>query len=246
MIGQFYCHLKLGARTTSSFGVRMVPYFRLVCGSMKFTRCLLEFPKFTINDVRRIVRASSTTPQSKLEKGFKFYVSSYLCNFEVSGKSKANEITVRAHCYRSMKKTDMPHQLRTAHYSESGMSVVPPVLSCTQTEQKWHKPRTMGVKPGSVDAMVVLKPKPGATTASGVRSTLFKGYSGELPHPATLNPGPVYAGMKADSLPLICTMNISPDKQLVDSIFGKAPAVKLLRKEVWRKARHCFLRDVFP
>jgi len=32
---------------------------------------------------------------------------------------------------------------QTAHYYESGMSVVPPVLSCTQTEQKWHKPRTM-------------------------------------------------------------------------------------------------------
>ncbi|XP_076874120.1 uncharacterized protein LOC143523512 isoform X1 [Brachyhypopomus gauderio] len=158
----------------------MLPYFRLVCGSVdvmaesKFTRCLLEFPKFTINDVRRIVRASSTTTQSQLEKGFKFYVSSYLCNFEVSGKSKANEITVRAHCYRSMKKTDTPHQLRTAHYSESGMSVVPPVLSCTQTEQKWHKPPTMGVKPGPVDAMVVLKPKPGATTASGVSHTLLK------------------------------------------------------------------------
>ncbi|XP_076841900.1 uncharacterized protein LOC143486017 isoform X2 [Brachyhypopomus gauderio] len=147
---------------------------------------------------------------------------------EVSGKSKANEITVRAHCYRSMKKTDTPHQLRTAHYSESGMSVVPPVLSCTQTEQKWHKPPTMGVKPGHVDAMVVLKPKPGATTASGVRSTLFKGYSGELPHPATLNPGPVYAGMKADSLPLICTMNISPDKPLVDSIFGKVQVGSVL------------------
>ncbi|XP_076845899.1 uncharacterized protein LOC143491083 isoform X2 [Brachyhypopomus gauderio] len=76
--------------------------------------------------------------------------------------------------------------------------------------------------------MVVLKPKPGATTASGVRSTLFKGYSGELPHPATLNPGPVYAGMKADSLPLICTMNISPDKPLVDSIFGKVQVGSVL------------------
>ncbi|XP_076851261.1 uncharacterized protein LOC143501975 [Brachyhypopomus gauderio] len=116
---------------------------------------------------------------------------------------------------------------QTAHYSESGMSVVPPVLSCTQTEQKWHKPPTMGVKPGPVDAMVVLKPKPGATTASGV-STLFKGYSGELPHRATLNPGPVYAGMKADSLPLICTMNISPDKPLVDSIFGKVQVGSVL------------------
>ena len=32
---------------------------------------------------------------------------------------------------------------QTAHYSQCGMSVVPPVLSCTETEQKWHKPRTM-------------------------------------------------------------------------------------------------------
>ncbi|MED6256438.1 hypothetical protein ATANTOWER_026152 [Ataeniobius toweri] len=63
----------------------------------------------------------------------------------------------------------------------------------------------MGVKPGPVDAMVVLKPKLGATTASGLRSTLYKAYSGELPHPATLNPGPAYAGMKSESLPLICT-----------------------------------------
>ncbi|XP_076853499.1 uncharacterized protein LOC143508743 isoform X1 [Brachyhypopomus gauderio] len=85
-----------------------------------------------------------------------------------------------------------------------------------------------GVKPGPVDAMVVLKPKPGATTASGVRSTLFKGYCGDLPHPATLNPGPVYAGMKADSLPLIYTMNISPDKPLVDSIFGKVQVGSVL------------------
>ncbi|MEQ2226845.1 hypothetical protein ILYODFUR_031495 [Ilyodon furcidens] len=67
----------------------MVRCFRSVCGSAgvmaestKFTRCLLELPKFTVNDVRRIVRTSSTTPQSKLEKGFKFYVSSCRCNFE--------------------------------------------------------------------------------------------------------------------------------------------------------------------
>ncbi|MEQ2226844.1 hypothetical protein ILYODFUR_031494 [Ilyodon furcidens] len=86
----------------------------------------------------------------------------------------------------------------------------------------------MGVKPGPVDAMVVLKPKLGATTASGLRSTLYKAYSGELPHPATLNPGPAYAGMKSESLPLICTMNISADKPLVDSIFGKVQAGSVL------------------
>ncbi|MED6275885.1 hypothetical protein CHARACLAT_031222, partial [Characodon lateralis] len=81
--------IALGACITSSFSVRTVRCFRSVCQSAgvmaestKFTRCLLELPKFTVNDVRCILRASSTTPRSKLEKGFKFYVSSYLCNFE--------------------------------------------------------------------------------------------------------------------------------------------------------------------
>lgn len=31
----------------------------------------------------------------------------------------------------------------TAHHSECGMSVVPPVLSCTETEQRWNKPQTI-------------------------------------------------------------------------------------------------------
>ncbi|CAM4550324.1 unnamed protein product [Leuciscus chuanchicus] len=133
----------------------------------KFTRCLLELPKVSVNDIRMIVRAS------------------------ISGKNRAtNEISVRAHCYRSMKKLKPPHQLK-------------------------------GVKPGPVDAMVVVKPKPGATSASGIRSTLYKGYSGELPDPSTLNPLPAYADMEPDSLPLICRMNITSDKPLVDSIFGK-------------------------
>ncbi|KAL1252625.1 hypothetical protein QQF64_017318 [Cirrhinus molitorella] len=69
---------------------------------------------------------------------------------------------------------------QAAHFSESGIAVVPPVLSCTETEQKWHKPRTMGVKPGPVDAMVVVKPKPGATATSGIRSTLYKAYGGSF------------------------------------------------------------------
>ncbi|KAK6316809.1 hypothetical protein J4Q44_G00122090 [Coregonus suidteri] len=108
------------------------------------------------------------------------------------------------------------------------MSVVPPVLSCTETEQKWHKPQTMGVKPGPVDAMVVVKPKPDATPASGIRSTLYKGYSCELPDPSTLNPLSAYADMEPDSLPLICRMNITSDKPLVDSIFGKVQTGSIL------------------
>lgn len=34
---------------------------------------------------------------------------------KVSGKTRANEFTVRAHCYRSMKKAEAPHQLRVGH-----------------------------------------------------------------------------------------------------------------------------------
>ncbi|XP_030274784.1 uncharacterized protein LOC115582749 isoform X2 [Sparus aurata] len=86
----------------------------------------------------------------------------------------------------------------------------------------------MGVKPGPVDAMVVVKPKPDATSASGIRSTLYKGYSSELPDPSTLNPLPAYADMEPDSLPLICSMNITSDKPLVDSIFGKVQTGSIL------------------
>ncbi|RXN17377.1 hypothetical protein ROHU_001181 [Labeo rohita] len=117
---------------------------------------------------------------------------------------------------------------QTAHYSESGMSVVPPVLSCTETEQKWHKPRSMGVKPGPVDTMVVVKARPGTSSTSGIRSTLYKAYSGDLPVPSTLNPQAHYAGFDTHNLPLICHMNISDDKPLVDSVFGKVQAGSIL------------------
>ncbi|XP_076848576.1 uncharacterized protein LOC143495168 [Brachyhypopomus gauderio] len=48
---------------------------------------------------------------------------------------------------------------QTAHYSTLNLAAVPPVLSCTETEQRWHKPRTMGVKPGRVSDMVFLSSK---------------------------------------------------------------------------------------
>ena len=32
---------------------------------------------------------------------------------------------------------------QTAHYSQLNLAAVPPVLSCTETEQRWHKPRIM-------------------------------------------------------------------------------------------------------
>ncbi len=37
----------------------------------------------------------------------------------------------------------LPCCYQTAHYSECGMSVVLLVLSCTEMEQRFHKPRTL-------------------------------------------------------------------------------------------------------
>ncbi|KAK2872166.1 hypothetical protein Q8A67_022063 [Cirrhinus molitorella] len=70
-----------------------------------------------------------------------------------------------------------------------------------------------------------VKPKPGATSSSGIRSAPIQG---ELPVPSTLDPKAAYADFKPDSLPLICTMNLSPDKPLLDSIFGKVQAGSIL------------------
>lgn len=60
------------------------------------------------------------------------------------------------------------------------------------------------------------------------RSTLYKAYSGDLPVPSTLNPQAHYAGFDTHNLPLICHMNISDDKPLVDSVFGKVQAGSIL------------------
>ncbi|KAK5859094.1 hypothetical protein PBY51_003185 [Eleginops maclovinus] len=90
------------------------------------------------------------------------------------------------------------------------LPVVPPVLSCTEGEQQWHKPRTLGVKPGPVDKMAVLsaKPKCGATT-EGVRSTLYKALSGDLPDLSVLQVSEVFKDFSAAEAPMICSMGIS-------------------------------------
>nr|XP_033935584.1 uncharacterized protein LOC117443882 [Pseudochaenichthys georgianus] len=147
-----------------------------------YTRCLQELPKLKMSDVHRICRTTKA-PASKLDKGFKLYAASYIHNYEVSNKDRlTGQVSVRALCYRSMRKSETAHSLsitlrdsspvvlthnqcscvsgtvlcnhtvallfQTAHYTELNMSVVPPVHSCTESEQQWHKPRTMGVKPG--------------------------------------------------------------------------------------------------
>ncbi|XP_030274561.1 uncharacterized protein LOC115582630 isoform X2 [Sparus aurata] len=111
---------------------------------------------------------------------------------------------------------------QTAHYSQLNIAAVPPVLSCTETEQRWHKPRIMGVKPSWVSDMVVMSTKPKQrTVANGVRSTLYKAVRGELPDPDVLKVAEVYEDFSADIAPLITTMGISADVPLVDSAFGK-------------------------
>ncbi|XP_062393358.1 uncharacterized protein LOC134080770 [Sardina pilchardus] len=111
---------------------------------------------------------------------------------------------------------------QTAHYSQLELKAVPPVHSCTETEQRWHKPRTMGVKPGLVSKMVVLSARPKERRlVEGIRSNLYRGVTSPLPVPATLNVGAVYQDIPADLAPMITTMSISKDVPLVDSMFGR-------------------------
>ncbi|KAI4874701.1 hypothetical protein NFI96_014081, partial [Prochilodus magdalenae] len=111
---------------------------------------------------------------------------------------------------------------QTAHYSHLNLAAVPPVLTCTETEQRWHKPKIMGVKPGRVSDMVVMSTKPKQRTfANGVRSTLYKAVRGELPDPVVLKVAEAYKNFSADIAPLITTMAISADVPLVESAFGK-------------------------
>ncbi|XP_063735222.1 uncharacterized protein LOC134861726 [Eleginops maclovinus] len=112
---------------------------------------------------------------------------------------------------------------QTAHYSTLNLKAVPPVLSCTETEQQWHKPRTMGVKPGRVGDMVIISTRPKSrqyTVADGVRSKRYKAVQGDLPDPDVLKVDEAYKDFTADIAPLITTMAISSDVPLVDSAYG--------------------------
>ncbi|CAB1322837.1 unnamed protein product [Coregonus sp. 'balchen'] len=44
---------------------------------------------------------------------------------------------------------------QTAHYSECSMPVVPPVLTCTETEQRWHEPRTIVSEPPDPSSLAI-------------------------------------------------------------------------------------------
>ncbi|XP_034056443.1 uncharacterized protein LOC117535898 isoform X2 [Gymnodraco acuticeps] len=100
------------------------------------------------------------------------------------------------------------------------MPVVPPVHSCTESEQQWHKPRTMGVKPGPINSMVFTKPVPNRMVQTGVRSGFYRGMVGPLPDPCLFRVTEAYSAFSIEDRPLVTTMNMRPDKPLVESAFG--------------------------
>ncbi|XP_051965505.1 uncharacterized protein LOC127631432 [Xyrauchen texanus] len=214
-----------------------------------FTRSLQDLPSITANDVHRIIQTTSKTPTSKKDKGFKLYVSSYINNYEVSNK-ESGEVTVRSECFRSMRKSQKPHCLSVRESHPAGSVQVQkkqvqpcavmwqlyctrrrllpaeayissPVFSCTETEQKWHKPRTMGIKPGPVNDMVIVSARPKERRlAEGIRSNLYKGVICPLPDISTLKVQEAYHGLSADEAPMITAMAISSDVPLIESMFG--------------------------
>ncbi len=71
----------------------------------------------------------------------------FVCVFQVTLRDSEPVVLVNSSC-SCVAGSGMCNHLvallyQTAHYSECGMSVVPPALPCTQTEQKWHKPQTI-------------------------------------------------------------------------------------------------------
>lgn len=109
---------------------------------------------------------------------------------------------------------------QTTHFSQLRVPVVPPVHSCTESEQQWHKPQTAGVKPGPVGKMLVAKPVQSRLGRGGLRSTLYRGMTGYPPDPAVLRVAEVYSVLDPFDRPLVTSMGMSMDKPLVDSEFG--------------------------
>ncbi|XP_077056081.1 uncharacterized protein LOC143707228 [Siphateles boraxobius] len=145
--------------------------------------------------------ATLTITKITLEHSFPVQLSEAVCSC-VAGKALCNHNVALLY--------------QTAHNSQLQISAVPPVLSCTETEQRWNKPRSMGVKPGRVTDMVVLAAKPKQKmVGNGVRSRLYKALRGELPDVDRLKVAEVYSDFPATLAPLITTMAISSDVQLV-------------------------------
>ncbi|XP_036821406.1 uncharacterized protein LOC110507518 isoform X3 [Oncorhynchus mykiss] len=125
---------------------------------------------------------------------------------------------------------------QTAHYSQLNIPAAPPVHSCTDTEQHWHKPRTLGVKPGPVGGIEFRKPI--NSCADGIRSSLYKALNGYMPDMDFLCVSETYANFSPLPAPLVTTMEMSADVPLVESSFGPVQCVSVLSYQLPQPKTH--------
>ncbi|KAL3999319.1 thyroid hormone receptor alpha [Sarotherodon galilaeus] len=68
--------------------------------------------------------------------------------------------------------------------------------------------------------MIFTKPVPNRMAQTGVRSGFYRGMVGPLPDPCLFRITEAYAKFNIEDRPLVTTMNMRPDKPLVESAFG--------------------------
>ncbi|XP_073700610.1 uncharacterized protein [Garra rufa] len=114
---------------------------------------------------------------------------------------------------------------QSAHYSMMKLKAVPPSISSTSSLQTWHRPRTQGIHPEPVGSLRVRKPK--TSGRSGVKSTLYRAYTGPIPNNLVLSS--VESLMSVRPQPLICkVLHGLSEINLVESMFGLVPKGSLL------------------
>eukprot|EP00063_Salmo_salar_P012235 XP_013987070.1 PREDICTED: uncharacterized protein LOC106565025 isoform X1 [Salmo salar] len=136
-----------------------------------------------------------------------FSLSSHLSSQMVL-KHSVPVIVVQSHCSCVAGSALCNHLVallyQTAHYSQLNIPAAPPIHSCTDTEQFWHKLRTLGVKPGPVDGMEFHKRT--NSCADGIRSSLYKALNGYMPDMDLLRISETYANFYPLTAPLVTTM----------------------------------------
>ncbi|XP_024153665.1 uncharacterized protein LOC112162181 isoform X2 [Oryzias melastigma] len=109
---------------------------------------------------------------------------------------------------------------QTAHYSQLRLPAVPPALACTSDLQRWHRPRTQGIHPEPAASLVVRKPK--TVGKSGLRSTLYRAYTGPLPDPDIIASGEKLRQLQPQPLMALVLDGLS-EIELTPSRFGPVP-----------------------
>ncbi|XP_037390004.1 uncharacterized protein LOC119262379 [Pygocentrus nattereri] len=186
-----------------------------------FSRCLQELPKMTfIGYVRRPVKPPLASWRRALN-----CMPRHTYTTTKIGLSDSSPVVLTHTCCSCVAGTALCNHIvallfQTAHFSQLSVPVVPPVHSCTETEQRWHKPRTIGVKPGPINNMVITKPVPNRTSQGGVRSGLYRGMVGPLPDPCMFRVTEAYEKFSLEDKPLVTTMGMAPHKPAVQCAFG--------------------------